>query len=101
LQEANLMDAHDPLKSGLAANHSIYNLSSDMLLNGGFSGNLDSLDPNLQHLSDATNCILAYLQGWAPYNIPKQTGQSTATSTLNFIRGGQSAYNNGGGEVEE
>ncbi len=103
LQEDTLMAAHDPLKMGLAANHSIYNLSSDMLLNGGFSGNLDALDfpykdpKTLDHLPDATNCLLSYLHGWAPYNFPKTSAnQPAATSALNFVRGGQASYNNGG-----
>ena len=95
------MAAHDPLKMGLAANHSIYNLSSDMLLNGGFSGNLDALDfpykdpKTLDHLPDATNCLLSYLHGWAPYNFPKNN-QPAATSALNFVRGGRTSYNDGG-----
>ena len=95
------MDAHDPLKNGLAANHSIYNLSSDMLLDGGFSGNLDNLDTGMTHLSDATNCMIAYLRGWAPYNnIPKSpTNQPAPTSAINFIRGGQTSYNDGGGKA--
>ena len=103
LQEDKLMAAHDPLKMGLAANHSIYNLSSDMLLNGGFSGNLDALDfpynspEPLHHLPDATNCLLSYLHGWAPYNIPKtSTNQHTATSAINFVRGGRTSYYDGG-----
>ena len=79
------MDAHDFTKTGLAANHSIYNLSSDMLLDGGFSGNLDSLDPDLAHLSDATNCMIAYLQGWAPYKIPHSpANQPASTSAIKF-----------------
>ena len=100
LQEAKLIDAHDSTKHGLVANHSIYNLSSNMLLNGGFPGNLDNMDTDLAHLSDATNCMIAYLQGSAPYNIPKvPRNQPAPTSAINLVRGGQSSYNDGGGDA--
>lgn len=92
------MDAHDPLKKGSAANHSIYNLSSDMLQSGGFTGNLDSLDDySLEHLQDATKCLLAYVKGKVP-NTP--TNQPAAVSAINFVRGGRTAYNNGGGLLQ-
>ncbi len=95
------MDAHD-IKPGLAANHSIYNLNADMLLNYGFTGDRDALDNllnrdnslNNKYLDDATKCLLAYLHGTVA-NTP--TNQPAAASAMNFLRGGRTAYNNGGG----
>ncbi len=97
------MDAHDFKKEGLEANHSIYNLNSDMLLAGGFDAgrkDFDDWDTSLDHMSDATKCLLAYIHGAAPTrNISKSSADKPApTSAINFVRGGRTSYNNGGGK---
>ena len=70
------MAAHDEQKDGkgLATNLGLYNLSQDLILDSGYSGDLDfnKWNYSLDHTKDATGIILDYLRGDAPRkNIPR------------------------------
>ena len=76
MQEDTLMAAHDEQKDGkgLATNYGLYNLSQDLILDSGYSGDLDFHKWNLalDHTKDATGITLDYLRGDAPRkNIPR------------------------------
>lgn len=80
------MAAHDEQKDGkgLATNLGLYNLSLDLILDSGYSGDLDfhKWNVSLEHTKDATSIILDYLRGDAPRkNIPRSVVLAQCSSS--------------------